>query len=103
MTSPEQPLPDATEVLICSEKTKVDQVELFMRRAMCKPPCDGNFRIFLLTSAEQLHFNVAKKVDDMFNIISQKQQCSDDYVLVILMNLNQHHYISSCFEKVISQ
>lgn len=53
-----------------------------------------------MTNAEKLHINVAKKVDEIYTTINHSPHCSNDYTLVVLMNLNQQHYISSIFEKV---
>lgn len=36
MMDESQPLPTVSEVLLCSETTTVDEVERFMRRAMCE-------------------------------------------------------------------
>ena len=41
MTSSEQPLPSTTEVLICSENTTGEEVELLLRRAITQAPDKG--------------------------------------------------------------
>jgi len=45
MTSSEQPLPSATEVLICSENTTGEEVELLLRRAIIQAPNKGTVHL----------------------------------------------------------
>ena len=42
MTSADQGLPSAAEVLVCCESTTTEEVELLLRRAMQTPADDGN-------------------------------------------------------------
>lgn len=57
-----------------------------------------------MVNAEKLTFNVAKSAEESFNEINIEQKNGKcvlgNYQLVILMSLNEKHYISSSFEKV---
>ena len=41
MCSPDQPMPSSAEVLICCEKTSLEDVELLLRRAIQMPVDNG--------------------------------------------------------------
>nr|XP_039260123.1 E3 ubiquitin-protein ligase rnf213-alpha-like [Styela clava] len=92
-----QPLPTASEVLICGEETTSDEVERFMRRAMCK--CDTNGQqIYCMAYTEKLSFNVSKQLEKISDMISRNGYATENYRL-ILISSDQQHYISECFEK----
>ncbi|XP_076818192.1 E3 ubiquitin-protein ligase rnf213-alpha-like [Clavelina lepadiformis] len=97
MCSPDQPMPSSAEVLICCEKTSLEDVELLLRRAIQMPVDNGN-RIYCLACADELSFDVAKATEAVFQRLTQMETKNIDYLLVILTT-SSHHYITSCFDE----
>ncbi|XP_077976279.1 E3 ubiquitin-protein ligase rnf213-alpha-like isoform X2 [Styela clava] len=97
MYNKEQPLPTRSEVLLCSEDTTADDVERFMRRAMCHCENIGQL-LFILAFADKLSFNVSASTEKIFNHLSQDVRTNQNYQLVILLT-KQQHYLTTCFDK----
>nr|XP_039260808.1 E3 ubiquitin-protein ligase RNF213-like [Styela clava] len=98
MKNSNQPLPTASEVLLCSEETTSEELERFMRRAICKCKSNGQ-PLFCLAFTEKLKPKVSKSVEDIFEeLLQQQRHLNADYQLVILSG-SQQHYISECFDK----
>nr|XP_039261340.1 E3 ubiquitin-protein ligase rnf213-alpha-like isoform X1 [Styela clava] len=98
MKNRDQPLPTASEVLLCSKQTTSDEVERFMRRALCKCKSNGQ-PLFCMAFTEKLKPKVSNSVEDIFEeLLQQQRHLNTDYQLVVLSG-SQQHYISECFDK----
>ena len=65
------PLPTEDEVLLCTENTRYEEVELLLRRAL------GMFnhgKIYCLVNADRLSYDVGVQVENYFNINATKDQ-----------------------------
>lgn len=94
MESPEQPLPSTDEVLVCREETTEEEVEIFLRRALCHRQTWK--KIYCLVNPGLLGYDVSVAFGDFFEVL--KRNAEPNYRLVILSPVeHQHKYVPSFF------
>ncbi|XP_026171361.1 E3 ubiquitin-protein ligase rnf213-beta isoform X2 [Mastacembelus armatus] len=101
MTSPEQPLPSADEVLVCRENTTEEEVEIFLRRALGQGSRQNWQKIYSLVNPGLLGYDVSVALGELFEAL--ERSASPHYRLVIVSPVaHQHKYVPSFFssEKV---
>lgn len=94
MESPEQPLPSADEVLVCREETTEEEVEIFLRRALCQASLQK--KIYCLVNPGLLGYEVSVAVGEFFEVL--KRNAEPRYRLIIVSPVeHQHRYVPSFF------
>ncbi|XP_032900200.1 E3 ubiquitin-protein ligase rnf213-alpha-like isoform X1 [Amblyraja radiata] len=99
MQNPEQPLPSYDEVLLCSEETTCEEVELFLRRALSRGSLEQ--KIYTLIHADCLNYETSVRFGELFEELTR--HCNPVYQLVVICDdKRQHCYIPSylCHYKV---
>lgn len=94
MESPEQPLPSMDEVLVCREETTEEEVEIFLRRALCQ----GQIwkKIYCLVNPGLLGYDVSVAFGEFFEVL--KRNAEPNYRLIIISPVeHQHKYVPSFF------
>ncbi|XP_029943449.1 E3 ubiquitin-protein ligase rnf213-beta [Salarias fasciatus] len=92
MESPEQPPPSADELLVCTEDTGREEVEVFLRRALSPDPG----RVFCLLNPGLLGYEVGVALGELFQ--SLEAGAGPRYRLVLLSPVgHQHRYVPSFF------
>ncbi|XP_078257452.1 E3 ubiquitin-protein ligase rnf213-alpha-like isoform X1 [Rhinoraja longicauda] len=92
MQTPKQPLPSYDEVLLCSEETTCEEVELFLRRALSKGSLEQ--KIYTLIHADCLNYETSVRFGELFEEFSR--HCNPEYRLVVICDVKrQHCYIPS--------
>ena len=61
------PLPTENEVLLCTEQTRYEEVELLLRRAL---GMHQNGKLFCLVNADRLSYDVGVKVEKFYELDS---------------------------------
>lgn len=93
MESPEQPLPSVDEVLVCREETTEEEVEIFLRRALCQV---SQQKIYCLVNPGLLGYEVSVAVGEFFEVL--KRNAEPRYRLIIVSPVeHQHRYVPSFF------
>lgn len=94
MGSPEQPLPSTDEVLVCREETTEEEVEIFLRRALCQ---GQNWKkIYCLVNPGLLGYDVSVAFGEFFEVL--KRNAEPNYRLIIVSPVeHQHKYVPSFF------
>lgn len=94
LESPEQPLPSTDEVLVCREETTEEEVEIFLRRALC--PGQNWKKIYCLVNPGLLVYDVSVAFGDFFEDL--KRNAEPNYRLIIVSPVeHQHKYVPSFF------
>nr|XP_039250627.1 E3 ubiquitin-protein ligase rnf213-alpha-like [Styela clava] len=100
LKSANQPLPSSSEVVICNEDTTADEVDRFMRRAMCDSSRNGQC-LYTLAFADKLRLDISTSLERLFGeLTSRKEKLNESYQLVILLS-EQKHYLATCFDKYV--
>lgn len=94
MESPEQPLPSTDEVLVCREETTEEEVEIFLRRALCQ---GQNWKkIYCLVNPGLLGYDVSVAFGEFFEVL--RRNAEPNYRLIIVSPVeHQHKYVPSFF------
>ncbi|XP_030610400.1 E3 ubiquitin-protein ligase rnf213-beta [Archocentrus centrarchus] len=96
MESPEQPLPSADEVLVCREETTVEEVEIFLRRALSQGSRQNCRKIYSLVNPGLLGYDVSVALGELFEGL--ERSAGPCYRLVIVSPVvHQHRYVPSFF------
>jgi len=96
MESPEQPLPSADEVLVCREKTTIEEVEIFLRRALGQGSKQNWQKIYSLVNPGVLGYDVSEALVELFEGL--ERSASPCYRLVIVSPVvHQHRCVPSYF------
>lgn len=94
--SPELPLPSADEVLVCREETTEEEVEIFLRRALCQGSPPGWRKIYCLVNPGLLGYDISVAFGELFELL--KRNAGLSYRLVIISPVeHQHRYVPSFF------
>ncbi|XP_058476821.1 E3 ubiquitin-protein ligase rnf213-beta isoform X2 [Solea solea] len=94
--SPEQPLPSADEVLLCTEETTKEEVEIFLRRALGQGPKQNCQKIHCLVNPGLLGYDVSVALGKHFETLARN--ANPHYRLVIVSPVvHQHRYVPSFF------
>ncbi|KAM9831669.1 E3 ubiquitin-protein ligase rnf213-beta [Neosynchiropus ocellatus] len=94
--SADLPLPSSDEVMLCSEDTTAEEVELFLRRAL-GPGCEQSWRkIYCLVNPGLLCYEVGFVLGQLFEELEQR--AGPRYRLVIISPVDhQYRYVPSFF------
>lgn len=94
MESLEQQLPSVDEVLVCREATTEEEVEIFLRRALCQRSLQK--KIYCLVNPGLLGYEVSVAVGELFEVL--KRNAESCYRLIIVSPVeHQHKYVPSFF------
>lgn len=94
--NPELPLPSADEVLVCREETTEEEVEIFLRRALCQGSLPSWRKIYCLVNPGLLGYDVSVAFGEFFELL--KRNAGPSYHLVIISPVeHQHRYVPSFF------
>lgn len=94
--SPEQPLPSADEVLVCREETTKEEVEIFLRRALCQASRQNWKKIYSLVNPGLLGYDVSEALVELYEVL--ERSASPHYCLVIVSPIaHQHRCVPSYF------
>ncbi|XP_072098539.1 E3 ubiquitin-protein ligase rnf213-alpha-like isoform X2 [Mobula birostris] len=92
MQNEEQPLPTYDEVLLCSEETTCQEVELFLRRALSRGSQER--KIYTLIHADCLNYETSVRFGELFEELMH--HCNPEYQLAVIIDAKrQHCYIPS--------
>ncbi|XP_067914411.1 E3 ubiquitin-protein ligase rnf213-alpha-like isoform X2 [Heterodontus francisci] len=92
MQNQEQPLPTYDEVLLCSEETTYEEVELFLRRALSSGSHEQ--KIYSLIHADCLSYETSVRFGELFEELMH--HCNAEYQFVVICDAKrQHYYIPS--------
>ncbi|XP_067860144.1 E3 ubiquitin-protein ligase rnf213-alpha-like isoform X2 [Heptranchias perlo] len=92
MQNPSQPLPTYDEVLLCSEETTYEEVELFLRRALSIGSHEQ--KIYTLIHADCLSYETSVRFGELFEELVR--HCNPEYQFVVICDAKrQHCYIPS--------
>uniref|UniRef100_A0A3Q2ZEQ8 RING-type E3 ubiquitin transferase n=1 Tax=Kryptolebias marmoratus TaxID=37003 RepID=A0A3Q2ZEQ8_KRYMA len=94
--SPEQPLPSSDEVLVCREETTKEEVEIFLRRALCQGSRPNCQKIYSLVNPGLLGYDVSEALVELYEGL--ERSASPRYRLVIVSPIvHQHRCVPSYF------
>ena len=102
---PSNQLPYPHEVLICSEKTTLEEIEIFWRRSLNNA---SNAFIFCLASIEKLNYDVAvKSVSSLKGFLNSASSDKSEFRLVLICSEEHKHssYMASAlvrYERIFS-
>ncbi len=90
----EKQLPAPCEVLLCTQETPAEQVDLLCRRAFS----DKSGKIFVVAHAHLLNFEIGMQVEELF---TNSKMGNPDFRLVFLSSKesSENSYITTAFEK----
>ena len=96
------PLPFYHEVLVCTTQTKLEELEIFWRRAMLISD-KSNFYLFCLIGLENLHYEVAVRAVSKFKQIQEVTKSTETgsgykLVLVCAEEREESSYMAAAFE-----
>ncbi|KAI6647030.1 E3 ubiquitin-protein ligase [Oopsacas minuta] len=98
------PLPYFHEILICTPQTKLEEIEIFWRRALMIP-AKLNMYLFCILGVENLHYDVAVSAVSRLKFHQQQQRMKGtdsihDYKLVIVCSEEKEEfsYMAAAFE-----
>ncbi|XP_051888724.1 E3 ubiquitin-protein ligase rnf213-alpha-like [Pristis pectinata] len=92
MQNQEQPLPTYDEVLLCSEETTCEEVELFLRRALSRGCLEQ--KVYTLMHADCLNYETSVRFGELFEELMH--HCNPEYQFVVICDAKrQHCYIPS--------
>ena len=103
---PSKQLPYPHEVLICSEKTTLEEIEIFWRRSLNNA---SNAFIFCLASIEKLNYDVAvKSVSSLKGFLNSASSDKSEFRLVLICSEEHKHssYMASAlvrYERILSE
>uniref|UniRef100_M4AJD5 RING-type E3 ubiquitin transferase n=1 Tax=Xiphophorus maculatus TaxID=8083 RepID=M4AJD5_XIPMA len=96
MESPEQPLPSSDEVLVCREQTTREEVEIFLRRALCQVSRENCQKIYSLVNPGVLGYEASEALVELYEGL--EKTASPHYRLVIVSPVvHQHRCVPSYF------
>uniref|UniRef100_A0A3Q2DU59 RING-type E3 ubiquitin transferase n=1 Tax=Cyprinodon variegatus TaxID=28743 RepID=A0A3Q2DU59_CYPVA len=96
MESPELPLPSFDEVLVCREQTTKEDVELFLRRALCQTSTENWQKIYSLVNPGVLGYEAGEALVELYEGL--ERSAGPHYRLVIVSSVvHQHRYVPSYF------
>uniref|UniRef100_A0A3B3UHS3 RING-type E3 ubiquitin transferase n=1 Tax=Poecilia latipinna TaxID=48699 RepID=A0A3B3UHS3_9TELE len=96
MESPEQPLPSSDEVLVCREQTTREEVEIFLRRALCQVSREKCEKIYSLVNPGVLGYEASEALVELYE--SLERSAGPHYRLVIVSPVvHQHRCVPSYF------
>ncbi|XP_043958780.1 E3 ubiquitin-protein ligase rnf213-beta isoform X1 [Gambusia affinis] len=94
--SPEQPLPSSDEVLVCREQTPREEVEIFLRRALCHVSTEKCQKIYSLVNPGVLGYEASEALVELYEGL--ERSASTHYRLVIVSPVvHQHRCVPSYF------
>lgn len=94
--SPEQPLPSSDEVLVCREQTTREEVEIFLRRALCQVSRENCQKIYSLVNPGVLGYEASEALVELYEGL--ERSASPHYRLVIVSPVvHQHRCVPSYF------
>ena len=103
---PSNQLPYPHEVLICSEKTTLEEIEIFWRRSLNNA---SNAFIFCLASIEKLNYDVAvKSVSSLKGFLNSASSNKSEFRLVLICSEEHKHssYMASAlvrYERILTE
>ncbi|XP_008435734.1 E3 ubiquitin-protein ligase rnf213-beta [Poecilia reticulata] len=96
MESPEQPLPSSDEVLVCREQTTREEVEIFLRRALCQVSREKCEKIYSLVNPGVLGYEASEALVELYEGL--ERSAGPHYRLVIVSPVvHQHRCVPSYF------
>ncbi|XP_066518776.1 E3 ubiquitin-protein ligase rnf213-beta [Hoplias malabaricus] len=95
MESPEQTFPSVDEVLMCIEDTTEEEVEIFLRRCLCRGAPSGHQKIYTLVNPGLLSYDVSVALAGHFEVMEKNAR--SHYRFVLVCPVNQDRYIPSYF------
>ncbi|XP_041073022.1 E3 ubiquitin-protein ligase rnf213-alpha-like isoform X2 [Carcharodon carcharias] len=92
MQNQRQPLPTYDEVLLCSEETTYEEVEVFLRRALSRGSHEQ--KIYTLIHADCLSYETSVRFGELFEELMR--HCNPVYQFVVICDAKRRHcYIPS--------
>ncbi|XP_053391303.1 E3 ubiquitin-protein ligase rnf213-alpha-like, partial [Mercenaria mercenaria] len=85
------PLPRPDEILLCTEKTSTDEVDIFWRRALF----DNGQKIHCLVNADCLRFDVSEPAEKLLEDYLLESRCLDLKYRLIVICSSENEYRSS--------
>ncbi|XP_060557065.1 E3 ubiquitin-protein ligase rnf213-alpha-like [Ruditapes philippinarum] len=89
-TADDMPLPQSDEVLMCSAKTSLEQVDVFLRRSVFF----ANGKIHCIVNADLMEFNVCEGLHDLLQEYIRKVGSDVKYRLIIICGSEKEHSLS---------
>uniref|UniRef100_A0A3P9JJC8 RING-type E3 ubiquitin transferase n=1 Tax=Oryzias latipes TaxID=8090 RepID=A0A3P9JJC8_ORYLA len=96
MESPEQPLPSADEVLVCTDKTTREEVEVFLRRVFSQGSSHNWQKIYALVNPGLLGYDVSEALVEMYEGL-ERSASSHFRLIVVSPVAHQHKCVPSYF------
>lgn len=91
MVDMNMPLPTRNEVLLCTEQTTKEEVDIFFRRALFQSEQDQNERIFCLMNADKLQYDASEQ--SLKDVTEYIKSAKGEYKLVIICS-SEYEYKS---------
>ncbi|XP_061431039.1 E3 ubiquitin-protein ligase rnf213-alpha-like [Lethenteron reissneri] len=89
------PLPAPDEVLVCSPDTTVEEVELFVRRALSGDAGDGgDMKIHSLLCADRLSYEASVRMEEL--VLAERRPAGRYQLVVFCRAREEHRYAASC-------
>ncbi|XP_062858949.1 E3 ubiquitin-protein ligase rnf213-beta [Trichomycterus rosablanca] len=95
MESPEQKFPSVDEVLMCTENTTDEEVEIFLRRCLGQGAPSSHKKVYTLFNPGLLMYDVSVALVEHFE--EMEQSAGSRYRIVIVCPVNQDRYVPSFF------
>uniref|UniRef100_A0A3P9MK09 RZ-type domain-containing protein n=1 Tax=Oryzias latipes TaxID=8090 RepID=A0A3P9MK09_ORYLA len=96
MESPEQPLPSADEVLVCTDKTTREEVEVFLRRVFSQGSSHNWQKIYALVNPGLLGYDVSEALVETYEGL-ERSASSHFRLIVVSPVAHQHKCVPSYF------
>lgn len=95
MESPEQRFPSVDEVLMCTESTTEEEVEIFLRRCLGQGAPRSHKKIYTLFNPGLLMYDVGVALVEHFE--EMERRAGSHYRIVLVSPVNQDRYVPSFF------
>ncbi|KAM4715158.1 LOW QUALITY PROTEIN: E3 ubiquitin-protein ligase rnf213-beta [Anableps anableps] len=96
MESPEHPLPSSDEVLVCREQTTKEEVEIFLRRALCQASKENCQKIYSLVNPGVLGYEASEALVELYEGLERSAGPRYRFVIVSPV-VHQHRCVPSYF------
>nr|XP_018671622.1 LOW QUALITY PROTEIN: E3 ubiquitin-protein ligase rnf213-alpha-like [Ciona intestinalis] len=97
MKTHDQPLPTTSEVLVCTETTTKEDVELLLRRSV-QYDASSDSRIYCMACCEALSYDVANSTEAILKQMDRLKTKNTKYRLVFISSSSKHH-LSALFDE----
>ncbi|ELU00405.1 hypothetical protein CAPTEDRAFT_216802 [Capitella teleta] len=92
MANQHLPLPGPDEVLMCSESTSAEEIELLWLRAIGDARDQKRGKIYCLVNAHMLIYEVCQQFE---KCLSKYQNCQNEYCLVVICSNSDQSHITN--------